>query len=206
MFGEELATQIALVESPQMVSIVKLHILKKGEYTLWSMWMEQYLTNTDYSLWQYLPEDCSSNITKTQRERKASKNILLFAYSECVSSEFPWNKGLPMSCGLRIKKGLDKAYDRFQKLISLLEDSCAVKEFEVISYGYNSQGKAFSSSFTLDDSVYRLTTNKTSASVSQVEASTSQTSNTSVEMPIVESVRPSGVIIKDWVSDDEDIY
>ncbi|GJZ38193.1 hypothetical protein Tco_0584384 [Tanacetum coccineum] len=58
----------------------------------------------------------------------------------------------------------------------------------------------------LDDSVYRPTANKTSASVSQVETSTSQTSNTSVEMPRVESVRPSGVIIEDWVSDDEDIF
>ncbi|GJQ97336.1 hypothetical protein Tco_0008475 [Tanacetum coccineum] len=58
----------------------------------------------------------------------------------------------------------------------------------------------------LNDSVYRPTANKTSASVSQVEASTSQTSNTSVEMPRVESVRPSGVIIEDWVSDDEDIF
>ncbi|GJU26079.1 putative ribonuclease H-like domain-containing protein [Tanacetum coccineum] len=58
----------------------------------------------------------------------------------------------------------------------------------------------------LDDSVYRPTTNKTSASVSQVKASTSQTSNTSVEMPRVEFVRPSGVIIEDWVSDDEDIF
>ncbi|GJY64057.1 hypothetical protein Tco_0465517 [Tanacetum coccineum] len=58
----------------------------------------------------------------------------------------------------------------------------------------------------LDDSVYRPTSNKTSASMSQVETSTSQTSNTSVEMPRVESVRPSGVIIEDWVSDDEDIF
>ncbi|GJU84806.1 ribonuclease H-like domain-containing protein [Tanacetum coccineum] len=39
-----------------------------------------------------------------------------------------------------------------------------------------------------------------------IETSTSQTSNTSVEMPRFESVRPSGVIIKDWVSDDEDIF
>ncbi|GJR05123.1 ribonuclease H-like domain-containing protein [Tanacetum coccineum] len=50
----------------------------------------------------------------------------------------------------------------------------------------------------LDGSVYRSTANKTSA--------TSQTSNTSVEIPRVESVRPSGVIIEDWVSDDEDIF
>ncbi|GKB45487.1 hypothetical protein Tco_0896240 [Tanacetum coccineum] len=58
----------------------------------------------------------------------------------------------------------------------------------------------------LDDSIYRPTTNKTSASVSQVEARTSQTSNTSVEMPRVKSVRPSGVFIEDWVSNDEDIF
>ncbi|GJS56362.1 ribonuclease H-like domain-containing protein, partial [Tanacetum coccineum] len=43
----------------------------------------------------------------------------------------------------------------------------------------------------LDDSVYRPTTNKTSASMSQIEASTSQTSNTSIEMHRVESVRPN---------------
>ncbi|GJR58379.1 ribonuclease H-like domain-containing protein [Tanacetum coccineum] len=54
MFGEEPATQIAPAESPQMVSTVKLPILKKGEYTHWSMRMEQYLTNTYYSLWQVI--------------------------------------------------------------------------------------------------------------------------------------------------------
>ncbi|GKB65284.1 hypothetical protein Tco_0921470, partial [Tanacetum coccineum] len=58
----------------------------------------------------------------------------------------------------------------------------------------------------LDDFVYRPTSDKTSASVSQVEAIISQTSNTSVEMPKVESVRPSRVIIEDWVNDDEDIF
>ncbi|GKA97210.1 hypothetical protein Tco_0825104 [Tanacetum coccineum] len=56
----------------------------------------------------------------------------------------------------------------------------------------------------LDDSVYRPTANKTSVSVSQVETSITPPSNTSVEMPRVESVRPSGVIIEDWVSDDDD--
>ncbi|GJT27183.1 hypothetical protein Tco_0907458 [Tanacetum coccineum] len=54
MSGDDPATQIAPVESPQMVSTVKLLILKKGEYTLWSMRMEQHLTNTDYSLWQVI--------------------------------------------------------------------------------------------------------------------------------------------------------
>ncbi|GKE01076.1 hypothetical protein Tco_1389059, partial [Tanacetum coccineum] len=59
----------------------------------------------------------------------------------------------------------------------------------------------------LNDSVYRPTTNKTSTSVSQVEISITPPSNTSVEMPRVESVRPSRVIIEDWVSDDDgDIF
>ncbi|GKE97316.1 hypothetical protein Tco_0020667, partial [Tanacetum coccineum] len=49
--------------------------------------------------------------------------------------------------------------------------------------------------------------NKTSASVSHVETSITPPINTSVKMPRVESVRPSGVIIEDWVSDDdEDIF
>ncbi|GJY96126.1 hypothetical protein Tco_0512487, partial [Tanacetum coccineum] len=59
----------------------------------------------------------------------------------------------------------------------------------------------------LDDSIYRPTANKTSASVSQVGKSITPPSNTSVEIPRVKSVRPSGVIIEDWVSDnDEDIF
>ncbi|GJV88628.1 hypothetical protein Tco_1532566 [Tanacetum coccineum] len=45
---------MAPMESPQTISTVKLPMLKKGEYTLWSISMEQYLTNTDYSLWQLI--------------------------------------------------------------------------------------------------------------------------------------------------------
>ncbi|GJT34180.1 hypothetical protein Tco_0924599 [Tanacetum coccineum] len=98
MSGEEPTTQIAPVESPQMVSTVKLPMLKKGEYTLWSMRMEQYLTNTDYSLWQVIlngdgpiqvttdekgietevPPKTAQALLQRQRERKA-KIILLLA-------------------------------------------------------------------------------------------------------------------------------
>nr|GEW93004.1 hypothetical protein [Tanacetum cinerariifolium] len=51
----------------------------------------------------------------------------------------------------------------------------------------------------LDDSVYRLTANKAIASISKGEPSVIKTSNISVEMPKVDSVRTSRVIIKDWV-------
>ncbi|GKE78857.1 hypothetical protein Tco_1544977 [Tanacetum coccineum] len=97
MSGEEPATQIAPVESPQMVSTVKLSMLKKGEYTFWSMRMEQYLTNTDYSLWQVIlnsdgpiqvttdekgietevPPKTAQALLQRQRERKAKRILLL---------------------------------------------------------------------------------------------------------------------------------
>nr|GEZ05304.1 copia protein [Tanacetum cinerariifolium] len=51
----------------------------------------------------------------------------------------------------------------------------------------------------LDDSVYRPTANKASASISESEPSVIKTSNISVEMPKVNSVRTSSVIIEDWI-------
>ncbi|GJR87515.1 hypothetical protein Tco_0211526 [Tanacetum coccineum] len=90
MSGEEPATQIAPVESPQMVSTVKLPILKKGEYTLWSMRMEQYLTvilngdgpiqvTTDKNgVETEVPLTTAQALLPRQRERKA-KSILLLA-------------------------------------------------------------------------------------------------------------------------------
>ncbi|GJS48890.1 hypothetical protein Tco_0599011 [Tanacetum coccineum] len=97
MSGEEPATQIAPVESPQMVSTLKLPILKKGEYTLWNMRMKQYLTNIDYSLWQVIlngdgpiqvttdekgvetevPPNTTQALLARQRERKAKSILLL---------------------------------------------------------------------------------------------------------------------------------
>ncbi|GJY78806.1 putative ribonuclease H-like domain-containing protein [Tanacetum coccineum] len=168
MFGEEHATQIAPVESPQMVSTVKLPILKKGEYTLWSIRMEQYLTNTDYSLWQVIlngdgpiqvttdengietevPPKTAHALLQIQIERKA-KSILLLAIPDeyqlrfhgikdakslwaAIKSRFGGNveskkmqknvlKQQFENFSVSDTEGLDKAYDRFQKLISLLE-------------------------------------------------------------------------------------
>nr|GEZ77769.1 hypothetical protein [Tanacetum cinerariifolium] len=90
------------VESPQMVSSVKLHILKKEEYTHWSMRMEQYISNTDYGLWQVImngdepvqttrdengvetevPSKTAQAILARQRERKAKRILLLAILDE----------------------------------------------------------------------------------------------------------------------------
>ncbi|GJY97639.1 ribonuclease H-like domain-containing protein [Tanacetum coccineum] len=168
MSGEEPAPQIAPVESPQIISTVKLHILKKGEYTLWSMRMEQYLINTDYGLWQVImngdepvqttkdengvetevPPKTAQAILARQKERKAKSIMLLAILDEyqprfhtikdakslwaAIKSRFGGNveskkmqknvlKQQFENFSVSDTEGLDKAYDRFQKLISQLE-------------------------------------------------------------------------------------
>ncbi|GJT81773.1 hypothetical protein Tco_1056115, partial [Tanacetum coccineum] len=123
-----------------MVSTIKLPILKKGEYTLWSMRMEQYLLTQDFSLWQ--------SDLEWQRERKAKSIMLLAILDEyqlrfhaikdaktlwaAIKSRFGGNvKSKKMQKNVLKQQfknfyvtdteGLDKAYDKFQKLISLLE-------------------------------------------------------------------------------------
>ncbi|GJZ71453.1 ribonuclease H-like domain-containing protein [Tanacetum coccineum] len=137
MSGEEPTTQITPVESPQMVSTVKLPILKKSEYTLWSIRMEQYLTNTT-----------AQALLARQRERKAKSILLLVIPDEyqlrfnaikdaktlwvAIKSRFGGNvESKKMQKNVLKQKfenfyvsdteGLNKAYDMFQKLISLLE-------------------------------------------------------------------------------------
>ncbi|GKB48047.1 hypothetical protein Tco_0898800, partial [Tanacetum coccineum] len=100
-----------------------------------------------------------------------------------------------------------------QKNEVVYKEKIVVLEFKVKDKGYGDQlNENDSSGSELFNSVFdsrssdgddnqtndRPTTNKTSASVSQVKASNPQTSNTSVEVPTVETVRPSGVIIEDW--------
>ncbi|GJY59367.1 hypothetical protein Tco_0459259 [Tanacetum coccineum] len=41
-------------ETTQTLSALKLPMLKTGDYELWSMRMEQYLTHTDYALWEVI--------------------------------------------------------------------------------------------------------------------------------------------------------
>ncbi|GJY08849.1 hypothetical protein Tco_0377034 [Tanacetum coccineum] len=65
MSGEEPATQIAPVESPQMMSIVKLPILKK-------------VTTNEKGVETEVPPKNSQALLARQRERKA-KSILLLA-------------------------------------------------------------------------------------------------------------------------------
>ncbi|GJY01775.1 ribonuclease H-like domain-containing protein [Tanacetum coccineum] len=41
-------------QTPQIVSTIKLPILKKGEYDIWAMKIEHYLAHTDYPIWEVI--------------------------------------------------------------------------------------------------------------------------------------------------------
>ncbi|GKA92877.1 hypothetical protein Tco_0814802, partial [Tanacetum coccineum] len=92
------------------------------DYDLWSMRMEQYLTHTDYALWEVIVNgDAPASVAIT------------------TPIEVSWNQGCKDLMGSNqdqedanlkqqyenfttsSQEGLDKVYDRFQKLISQLE-------------------------------------------------------------------------------------
>ncbi|GJY93550.1 ribonuclease H-like domain-containing protein [Tanacetum coccineum] len=152
-------------DSTQTVSSLKLPMLKTGDYDLWSMRMEQYLTHTDYALWEVIvngdaPAVASASTEgpippKTAEQKIARKNelkaksTLLLAIPdehllkfhgikdakslwEAIKTRFGGNKESKKMQKTILKQqyenfttsrseGLDKTYDRFQKLISQLE-------------------------------------------------------------------------------------
>nr|GEZ00964.1 ribonuclease H-like domain-containing protein [Tanacetum cinerariifolium] len=84
-------------EDPHMVSSIKLPILKKCEYILYTMKMEQYLAHTDYAIWEVilngnstvhmtkddagneidLPSVTAQQILARTRETKAKSTMLM---------------------------------------------------------------------------------------------------------------------------------
>ncbi|GKA31242.1 hypothetical protein Tco_0717547 [Tanacetum coccineum] len=65
---------------------LNLHISKSGDYDLWSMRMEQYLTHTDYALWEVIMDGDAPAVAsasaegpippKTVEQKVARKNEL----------------------------------------------------------------------------------------------------------------------------------
>ncbi|GJS53385.1 hypothetical protein Tco_0626747 [Tanacetum coccineum] len=132
-------------ETTQTVSALKLPILKTGDYDLWSMRMEQYLTHTDYALWEVIVNEQK---LARKNELKAKSTLLLAIPDEhllkfhgikdaktlweAIKTRFGGNKESKKMQKTILKQqyenftasrseGLDKTYDRFQKLISQLE-------------------------------------------------------------------------------------
>ncbi|GKC71559.1 hypothetical protein Tco_1117442 [Tanacetum coccineum] len=123
---------------PPTITSMKIPIIKKGEYDIWSMRMRQYICHTDHNLWDIIVdgdlqeeaaptgEQASPPTPKTAKQLTAKRNlervksILLLAIPDEYLLKFH-NVPDVKSLWATIKLSLDKAYDRFQKLISQLE-------------------------------------------------------------------------------------
>ncbi|GJX16060.1 ribonuclease H-like domain-containing protein [Tanacetum coccineum] len=149
------------------ITAIKIPIIKKGEYDIWSMRMRQYICHTDHNLWDIIVngdledettpsgEQSSPHIPKTakqlvvRRNQERFKSILLLAIPDeyllkfhnvldtkslwaAIKSRFGGNEESKKMQKNVLKhqfenfvtasnETLDKAYDRFQKLISQLE-------------------------------------------------------------------------------------
>ncbi|GJU53633.1 putative ribonuclease H-like domain-containing protein [Tanacetum coccineum] len=93
IYNQQTPTQ----QAPYTVSTIKLLILKKGEYDIWAMKIEHYLSHTDYPIWEViqkgngpvnvltdtngvikvLPPKTVEEILARERERKARTTLLM---------------------------------------------------------------------------------------------------------------------------------
>nr|GEV20117.1 hypothetical protein [Tanacetum cinerariifolium]GEV54418.1 hypothetical protein [Tanacetum cinerariifolium] len=131
----------------QNISLLKLPMLKTGDYDLWSIRMEKYLTHTDYALWEVIINGYSP-VHEPPDVAIPDEHLLKFhsikdakSLWEAIKIRFGGKKELKKMHKTILKQqyenfvasrseGLDKTYDRFQKLISQLELNAEVNSQE----------------------------------------------------------------------------
>ncbi|GJS17347.1 ribonuclease H-like domain-containing protein [Tanacetum coccineum] len=136
------SSQTPAQPTPHTVSTIKLPILKKGEYDIWSMKMEHYLAHTDYPIWEViqngygpvsittdtsgqikvLPPRTAEEIVARERERKARTTLLMALPEDHLAKFHKMTDAKEMWDAIKSRfEGLHKGYDRFQSLLSQLE-------------------------------------------------------------------------------------
>ncbi|GJU35949.1 ribonuclease H-like domain-containing protein [Tanacetum coccineum] len=140
---------------PPTITAMKIPIIKKGEYDIWSMRMRQYIYHTNHNLWDIIVNgDLQEELApigeqsgpfalpapKTAKQLTAKRN----QEREAIKSRFGGNDESKKMQRNVLKhqfenfttapnKSLDKAYDRFQKLISQFEVYAALISKEDIN-------------------------------------------------------------------------
>ncbi|GJR44271.1 hypothetical protein Tco_1312374 [Tanacetum coccineum] len=126
---------------PPTITAMKIPIIKKGEYDIWSMRMRQYICHTDHNLWDIIvdgdlqeeaapageqsgpPAPKTAKQLTAKRNQERVKSILLLAIPNEYLLKFhnvPDAKSLWAVIKSRFR-GNDESKKMFQKLISQLE-------------------------------------------------------------------------------------
>ncbi|GJR60571.1 hypothetical protein Tco_1502733 [Tanacetum coccineum] len=106
------SSQTPTQQTPHTVSTIKLPILKKGEYDIWAMKMEYYLTHTDYPIWEVIQTGNGpvSITTDTQEDHLAK-------FHKMTDAKEMWN-AIKSRFG---RNDESKKMQKFQSLLSQLE-------------------------------------------------------------------------------------
>ncbi|GKB32768.1 ribonuclease H-like domain-containing protein [Tanacetum coccineum] len=98
-------------ETTQTVSALKLPVLKTGEYDLWSMRMEQYLTFTDHALWEVIVNgDSVSPVASASTGAEAIPDEHLLKFHACKDAKSLWE-------AIKNRFGGNKESKKMQKTI-----------------------------------------------------------------------------------------
>ncbi|GJW45069.1 putative ribonuclease H-like domain-containing protein [Tanacetum coccineum] len=133
-------SQTPTQQTPHTVSTIKLPILKKGEYDIWAMKMEHYLAHTDYPIWEVIQNGNGPVSINTDTQGQIKMIIVLNSIKR-TNAKVMW-KPADVDLGndeskkmisyilkqqfegffVSNSEGLHKGYDRFQSLLSQLEN------------------------------------------------------------------------------------
>ncbi|GKF45791.1 hypothetical protein Tco_0135593, partial [Tanacetum coccineum] len=78
-------SQTPTQQTPHTISTMKLPILKKGEYDIWAMKIEHYLTHTYYPIWEVIQR---GNGPRTRERERKDRTTLLMALPEDHLAKF----------------------------------------------------------------------------------------------------------------------
>ncbi|GJV91848.1 putative ribonuclease H-like domain-containing protein [Tanacetum coccineum] len=124
-------------QAPHTVSTIKLPILKKGEYDIWAMKMEHYLSHTDYPIWEViqkgngpvsvstdtngvikvLPPKTAEEILARERERKARTTLLMALPEDHLAKFHKMTDAKEMWDAIKSKFGGNDESKKMQKYI-----------------------------------------------------------------------------------------
>ncbi|GJX59681.1 ribonuclease H-like domain-containing protein [Tanacetum coccineum] len=133
-------SQTPTQQTPHNVSTIKLPILKKGEYDIWAMKMEYYLTHTDYPIWEVI-QTGNGPVSIHHKNSRFKSEDHLAKFHKMTDAKEMWNaiksrfgrndeskkmqkyilKQQFEGFSVSNSEGLHKGYDRFQSLLSQLE-------------------------------------------------------------------------------------
>ncbi|GJZ18100.1 ribonuclease H-like domain-containing protein [Tanacetum coccineum] len=144
--------------APHTVSTIKLSILKKGEYDIWAMKMEHYLSHTDYPIWEViqkgngpvsvstdtngiikvLPPKTAKEILARERERKARTTLLMALPEDHLAKFHKMTDAKDMWDAIKSRFGGNDESKKMQKYILKQQfEGFSVSNSEGLHKGYD---------------------------------------------------------------------